>query len=1191
MKSGEYKWGEEIVNSTGISKVDDIELKNVDVYYYKKKMETKTGDCYFSYVFFTKPMSADDLQENWNSITSVVAVDFQSKSEKLIERFNFYICFFVDEKIDNKLLNRIEGDEFCARKYVYYAERDENGCFLDQEKIVNVINRKLFDFRETTKSPYNNLYMNRMTLQNFRVYGDKFTIDFMYKHKEPATFVLIYAKNGGGKTCIFDGIEYLFKGTVNRIMKLQNTYNKSNTPAVAYHHLNNPDKDSFVTAYLSNNGLLKCRVISEKEKGNDLSKSDPIEGQDFIGTGEKRDRWKEIILPHDSIDGFTVARTPEDMYKEWIESSGLTEKSNRFINKYKEYRQSLQSIDITKKQLDESLRKLEELNKSKAELDELDRLVHDYNDLVQDEKNQINQHEVSRLLKAPVKELKLEALYFSVMDGVKSYDMLINKAEESAYKIEQYTNNYILPLEKKLPYYQSKGSNYYENIHERYIELEKRGDYFRKQLSCRIELDRITDALSLTKQSILDDELELRHVVTILALGGTNSIRKKEKRIEDLESLDTVYYEDAGMLDNEKKKSEIRIEEIQDTIDSLENLLADAGEREKVRSYAQEIDYYKEELLSYQKIIILAESNLKKLKDSVFNSEKKIVELGAITFSGTLADVDLEVVNKCSEILGDESISEIFLLLIDYSKIEKEIEILRQQLVHLPEEKDNLSSIFRLAKIYVAEHADTCDCPVCGKHFRTNKRLYSAIETHYDKQNISLNNSLVNAQIDAARLNQRYRNVCLHVEKEINRKIQELQNKRSHAKKEYGRLACEKRELEDRCIEIKTKIDNLRLLLQKYGDLNIKASIETVEKWYSARERELMEHKKQITIEKEKLTLVKERERDLHDEWEEAKIELNELKNIRGLNQCIEFLASKDNEWLAEEEKGTIDNALNKKKNRYKELLEQKRMYDEVEELSLNYIFKQIELCESEKEKLDEDNAIYSLYFSETNSDELQLGIQSIERLKQILKLAGERLFEIRKENSARNYFYEYRRTKDAEESQRNLLDKQKKVKSKYKKELDTLKNELERELAEYFNQSAMSDVYSKINPHREVKNVRYQIDFSRENKPQLFITASDGENEFRPEWYFSTAQLNTLAFSSFFSRALKSKLPLKTIFIDDPIAHFDDMNILGFADLMRCLIMQTPFQYVMSTHDRKIFDIMRRKLPEDLYKAKYIEL
>ena len=109
-------------------------------------------------------------------------------------------------------------------------------------------------------------------------------------------------------------------------------------------------------------------------------------------------------------------------------------------------------------------------------------------------------------------------------------------------------------------------------------------------------------------------------------------------------------------------------------------------------------------------------------------------------------------------------------------------------------------------------------------------------------------------------------------------------------------------------------------------------------------------------------------------------------------------------------------------------------------------------------------------------------------------------------------------------------------------------------------------------------------------------LKEDDNQNEvsdYRPEIYFSTAQLNTVAFSSFFSRALEKgkDLPLKTIFIDDPIGHFDDMNVLGFADLMRSLIESSKCQIVMSTHDEKVLRILQRKLSDEYYSSCFLTL
>lgn len=115
-------------------------------------------------------------------------------------------------------------------------------------------------------------------------------------------------------------------------------------------------------------------------------------------------------------------------------------------------------------------------------------------------------------------------------------------------------------------------------------------------------------------------------------------------------------------------------------------------------------------------------------------------------------------------------------------------------------------------------------------------------------------------------------------------------------------------------------------------------------------------------------------------------------------------------------------------------------------------------------------------------------------------------------------------------------------------------------------------------------------------DEPQLFIEVCEGEESskevYRPETYFSTAQLNTVAFSSFFGRALSTNnLPVKTICIDDPIGHFDDMNILGFTDMVRCILEKQDCQIIMSTHEEKVYQIMKRKLDPNFYNTLFIQL
>ena len=99
------------------------------------------------------------------------------------------------------------------------------------------------------------------------------------------------------------------------------------------------------------------------------------------------------------------------------------------------------------------------------------------------------------------------------------------------------------------------------------------------------------------------------------------------------------------------------------------------------------------------------------------------------------------------------------------------------------------------------------------------------------------------------------------------------------------------------------------------------------------------------------------------------------------------------------------------------------------------------------------------------------------------------------------------------------------------------------------------------------------------------------------PELHFSTAQLNAVAFSLFLGKALmksdpESKgAPIGSIIIDDPVGHFDEINVVSFADLLRNIVENTNKQLIITTHERDVYNLIRRKIPEREYPVRYIEL
>lgn len=90
----------------------------------------------------------------------------------------------------------------------------------------------------------------------------------------------------------------------------------------------------------------------------------------------------------------------------------------------------------------------------------------------------------------------------------------------------------------------------------------------------------------------------------------------------------------------------------------------------------------------------------------------------------------------------------------------------------------------------------------------------------------------------------------------------------------------------------------------------------------------------------------------------------------------------------------------------------------------------------------------------------------------------------------------------------------------------------------------------------------------------------------------FSSAQLNTVALSVFLGGALsKSNPKVNTIFIDDPIGHFDDLNVLSFIDVLRTIITETNWQIIISTHEENFYEVMKIKLNSKYYNSKFLNL
>ena len=103
-----------------------------------------------------------------------------------------------------------------------------------------------------------------------------------------------------------------------------------------------------------------------------------------------------------------------------------------------------------------------------------------------------------------------------------------------------------------------------------------------------------------------------------------------------------------------------------------------------------------------------------------------------------------------------------------------------------------------------------------------------------------------------------------------------------------------------------------------------------------------------------------------------------------------------------------------------------------------------------------------------------------------------------------------------------------------------------------------------------------------RNQDSDILVRVSRGGKLFRPTDYFSQSQQQTLLLGLFLSACVSQTWSgLAPVFLDDPIAHFDDLNIFAFLDLIDGMLNDCGAgkrQFVISTCDFKFYELAREK-------------
>ena len=1135
----------------------EIDLKqynpkdNMELHYFKRKMSG-----YEAHIIIVFWKSEEDLIKFWRYVDSFVALNIQSKIELLIERSNFYICHFVTTTVDKKIKREIEQDPFCAKKYIYDNRQ------VELQEACEYIEKRIFSL-EISQGNGNNakLYVQKIKLKNFRGYEGNIEIDLSDKNNTPASFTVVYAPNGVGKTSLFDGVEYALKGEVTYLKDIQKI---SKFKGPVYHNKKYFKEEAYTGLILSDGSEICRKVSSVKENGTDLNirAADKNKGSDFVGLKEENTKWDCIILPHAKIDSFISAKKPDERYEEWFQSAPeLANERNNFEKISKEVTKKKKDIEEANKEIGELQKKQKKLESTNESFKTVQKLIRNFNEGsdIKIHSNLLTKYDYNELLN-DIQKIKRE--YENMLKQLSEKVLLLEKIEKEGLKEcrELFQNCEIISYQIQ----QLK-----KNIERRvkFLEVEKK--YIRREEVYKETLEKIKPYKSVIEEG--KDGL----------IGKAQKYKEKDDRIKwlkknfsDTQKILKKLYEEVSLI--EKK-----VQEINNLFDIKEEVFTRIDRLNRLNLVREKVE---KDLEKNKKIIDSRDEKILRYKD-------KIEELQLKTVPKQIEDWDSVVVIELGSFLEKDLLENINDLNRQYQNIDRKILFENQNNTKV---EKILLTIKENGKKYQESHRENCECPLCHSKFESWDSLYDKIVSDaYDfRNNKKYLQNLFKIRED---INKEYDNFRIMLEdmliKETNKNISSLQK----VVKEKYLIQKDVSKSEEKLENIYEKIDNEQDWLELNNILSIYEKRQMVE-YYSSIEKQISNLQLQLKEKGEDIKKYENISREMNKKIENYLQEKEKTKDNPEEYPLISFLLDINMEFdanyktlLQEKEKNL------KNMEVLKEEMEQYLYIKNLDGKQLEEELHQKEELYKKEEKFIKDFTPYKNYTDvdlEKIKSKYSLEEDKIKRLLEILQ-------QIYEENNVKLYFTEYKQVKNA------ISKKDKKVKQltlereEKKKELDKVRGDLEDKLSTYFSKSIMNDIYRKIDPHDIMKRLEYHLSFNDLQKGELFITLSkDNSNEeevsdYRPEIYFSTAQLNTVAFSSFFSRALEKgkDLPLQTIFIDDPIGHFDDMNVLGFADLIRSLIENSNCQIVMSTHDEKVLRILQRKLSDEYYSSCFLIL
>ncbi|MEZ8804653.1 AAA family ATPase [Vibrio atlanticus] len=1031
--------------------------------------------------------------------------------------------------------------------------------------------------------------IKKVEIQAFRAYDqlDDGTFDFSTASGDIADFISIYAPNGFGKTSFYDAVEWGITNNVSRFLRRKNE-NKLSAKAESQKYIyrnkfSSEELDSFVKIHTnSNDHLIENKFDHRKLKSNQRDNK-----FDLDATNEDTKYFLDVILSQDWIDAFLKEDDSCLRYDKFMNSFGDKELD-------KKYKVIISLIKINKNKIDTLDKQLAQLKKSlQSEFDQ--ELLVKINSAIK----AVNQ-------KGP--NLPLISPSFTESDDVKFSDLLTERIKDLEFNLEQLKEKEIL-IDNTLANKSDINIMSYHDKRIKISDLDKEISILNSYNKAFKKISIINDEVSKARL-LLDERLKLKsELLDLLKVYPNYKQIKSEIDNEEAEILELK-----KKINEEKSLSSEHSKVLSENLarkSILDNTKKELGSKlECAEDFFREIENNKREVKRTSDFIKTQDLMLEEHRLLIDDMNSKVMFYDSFIDRINRDDYPIVVEQELEEFVPIiESIKNNNLKVSD---LNKEVEKINLKLYETSSLNNELKKIIELGSDIIVKNK-LIDCPLCRTNFDSFEALSESI-----KNNPSLDNNFNDligkrTEIETKTLKIKEKTgfdkskLVKGLSSLIDDKKDVINNKRIKLSKlELNREEQFKilKKLESKISESLQETDGFNILEYK-GFLSKKISncvisqLDIIDKLQSSKIR-IKACEDSISILSAKLNVSNDRVSSLYKYLDFQSI--NDYKNKVLIGNS--FSEENLKEPLAE-----LNDLIDKDRKEIFTLEKQvANLSLDISSVNLSKILKDIEEKASDKKQLQDHNLSVEKFFS-VNFDRDISKLESsslVSILEEEMTIIKDNVYNVKVHINDYSKISEYKSNvipflkhqKNLNEYS-SLFSEKKFLDETVAPELDKEKKKVSRFIHEqvksFFYQDLINTIYSKIDPHPKYKTISFKCDFSQD-KPRLHVFVNDSSGGIVPTLYFSSAQLNILSLSIFLAKALNVENPkteesVDCIFIDDPIQAMDSINILSVIDLFRSIVVNRGKQIILSTHDENFYNLLQKKIPEDLFKSRYIEL